>query len=99
MRPRWYNLAEKESLLALLSPASIKAQLATGPRASHRVQRLLSDLIQGLPKGARRDRSVERFGFFTVKCDALGEDQTLHHLLNRDPCLWTDTPTGAFSRL
>jgi len=50
-------------------------------------------------KLARRYRSVQRFGFFTVKCDALGQEQTLHHLLYRDPCLWADTPTGAFSRL
>ena len=41
-------LAEKEPLLATLSVASIQGQLATGPRAGHRVRRLLSDPVEGL---------------------------------------------------
>ena len=45
------TLAEKEPLLAALSAASIQGQLATGPRAGHRVRRLLSDPIEGLRSG------------------------------------------------
>ena len=45
------TLAEKEPLLAALSAASIKGQLATGPRAGHRVRHLLSDPIEGLRSG------------------------------------------------
>ena len=44
-------LAEKEPLLAALSAASIQGQLATGPRAGHRVRRLLSDPSAGLRNG------------------------------------------------
>ena len=45
------TLAEQEPLLAALSAASIQGQLATGPRAGHRVRRLLSDPIEGLRGG------------------------------------------------
>ena len=44
-------LAETEPLLAALSAASIQGQVATGPRAGHRVRRVLSDPIEGLRRG------------------------------------------------
>jgi hypothetical protein len=45
------TLVEEEPLLAALAAASIQGQLATGPRAGHRVRRLLSDPIEGLRSG------------------------------------------------
>ena len=57
------TLAEQEPLLAALSAAAIQGQLATGPRAGHRVRRLRSDPIEGLRGGplyfSARDFSLQ----------------------------------------
>ena len=53
-------LAEEAPLLAALSSASIRGQLATGPRVGRRVHCLLSDPIAG-PRSGRLCFSVRGF--------------------------------------